>query len=137
MMSIENEDLNIVLGRWDYDIRKSIEIVQSELNESGTDFIDTLLEAEKKSNGKLCINNHLNENVRGNQKYCRICRASLMDPEEEHEEHDEELDDAEDDISELIIDQSVIPKTVKVNPITINQDGSTTVLTSSSAMQLG
>ena len=47
MMSIENEDLNIVLGRWDYDIRKSIEIVQSELNESGTDFIDTLLEAEK------------------------------------------------------------------------------------------
>ena len=40
-----------------------------------------------------------------------------MDPEEEHEEHGEELDDAEDDISELIIDQSVIPKTVKVNPL--------------------
>jgi hypothetical protein len=86
MISIDKEDLSIVLGRWDYDIKKSIETVESELNECGSDFIDTMIEVEQRSNGKICTNQHLNENVRGNQKYCRVCKAALIDPAEDQEE---------------------------------------------------
>ena len=48
MISIDKEDLSIVLGRWDYDIKRSIEAVESELNESGSDFIDAMIEVKKR-----------------------------------------------------------------------------------------
>ena len=57
-----------------------------------------MIEVEKRSNGKICINQHLNENVRGNQKYCRVCRAPLIDPSEDREEEETEEVNNDDDL---------------------------------------
>ena len=120
MMVTNDDDLSIILGRWDYDIQKCIENVQNELNECGKDFIDTMIEADEKSKGKICINQHLNENVRGNQKYCRVCRAILIDISEDVDENDDVQTESIDDINEVIIDNTRYPNTVFINQIDKN-----------------
>ena len=117
MMIINDEDLSIILGRWDYDIQKSIENVESELNECGKDFIDMMVEADEKSRGKLCINLHLNENVRGNQKYCRVCKASLIDISEDVDENEDVQEEPTDAINEVLIDTTRFPNTVYINQV--------------------
>ena len=119
MMKVEDDDVSIILGRWDFDVQKSIEYVLSELNESGKDFIDTMIEVEEKSKGKMCINQHLNQNVRGNQKYCRVCKAKLIDLAE-NECEEEIVATEEDDINEVMIDQSTYPNTAFITQVDKN-----------------
>ena len=76
IMKLNDEDLDIVLARWDLTIETAIEEVKRETND-GKDAIDKILEDRKQAaenNVKYCEDGHRNEKPRGNQKYCKVCK---------------------------------------------------------------
>ena len=79
MLQVEEHDMAIVLGRWDYDIQTAINEVSHELDEKGRDFIDEVVAKIRKEKVKMCRFNHENRNVRPNQKLCNVCKAPLID----------------------------------------------------------
>jgi len=79
MLQVEDHDMAIVLGRWDYDIQTAINEVGHELDEKGRDFIDEVVAKIRKEKVKMCRFNHENRNARPNQKLCKVCKAPLLD----------------------------------------------------------
>ena len=118
MIKIRDEDMAIVLGRWDFDIQQAIEEVSKEVNDHGKDFIDELIDAEKKSKGRMCLNKHLNENCRGNQKYCRVCGETFIDnvASDDFPKTEEDFEN-DDNLSSVTIDNSSIPQSVFITPM--------------------
>ena len=87
-MKLSDDDLDIVLGRWDFSIGMAIEEVKRESIE-GKDSVDKILEKRKESEEKsvkYCENGHRNEKPRANQKYCRVCKKELIANNEDNEE---------------------------------------------------
>ena len=81
IMKLNDEDLDIVLARWDLTIETAIEEVKRETND-GEDAIDKILEDRKQAaenNVKYCEDGHRNEKPRGNQKYCKVCKKILIE----------------------------------------------------------
>ena len=73
-MELSDDDLDIVLGRWDFSIGMAIEDVERE-RIKGKDSVEKRKESEEKS-VKYCENGHRNEKPRANQKYCRVCKKN-------------------------------------------------------------
>ena len=116
MLKIKDEDMAIVLGRWDFDVQQAINEVLKELNDDGRDFIDKMIDAEVKSKGKYCHNKHLNENVRGNQKYCRLCGETFINDTKEEETVIDDLEN-DDNLSSVAIDTTSVPASVFITQI--------------------
>ena len=98
ILKLDDNDLDIVLGRWDLTVEMAIDEVKREIL-AGEDNVDKMLEKRKKveeSNVKFCINGHRNEKPRGNQKYCKICKKELV----QNEAEDEDCEDDEGEIDE-------------------------------------
>jgi len=53
MLQVEDHDMAIVLGRWDYDIQTAINEVGHELDEKGRDFIDEVVAKIRKEKVKM------------------------------------------------------------------------------------
>ena len=61
-----------------------------EVDSAGQDYVDIAVKSFETSGQKICSGplKHVNENVRANRKYCQICKATLLDTDEENDEHD-------------------------------------------------
>ena len=97
ILKLDDRDMDIILGRWDFTIQTMIDEVKGEVLD-GKDEIEKLLEQKKKSeknNVKFCILGHRNEKPRSNQKYCKTCKQDLMErvTEEDSYSDDNEKND--------------------------------------------
>ena len=117
MLKINDDDIAIILGRWDYDVQVAIDEVIKEINGDGKDFIDKMIESEVRSKGKMCRNKHMNENVRGNQKYCRICGETFVEDTQEEDEPFMAMFESDENISSVSIDTTSMPQSVFITPI--------------------
>ena len=90
ILKLDEDDLDIVLGRWDLTISMAIDDVMKE--KDGVDNVEKLLSERKQAEEnkvKYCDNGHRNEKPRANQKYCKICKTELINKEDEDEEEEE------------------------------------------------
>ena len=97
ILKLDDRDMDIILGRWDFTIQTMIDEVKGEVLD-GKDEIEKILELKKKSeenNVKFCILGHRNEKPRSNQKYCKTCKQDLMErvTEEDSYSDDNEKND--------------------------------------------
>jgi hypothetical protein len=93
MMKLNEDDLDVVLGRWDLTVQMAIEDIKKE-NIDGKDAVDKIIDKRKKieeSKVKYCKNGHRNEKPRGNQIFCRSCKEELIEVDEIHEDCDEDM----------------------------------------------
>ena len=91
IMKIDEDDLDIVLGRWDLTVQLAIEDIKKE-NIDGKDAVDKIIDKRKKleeKKVKYCKNGHRNEKPRGNQKFCRSCKEVLIEVEDDDEERED------------------------------------------------
>ena len=98
LMQLDDDDLNIILGRWDLTIDLAIAAVKKETIE-GNDTVDKIMEAQKKieeKNFKVCVDGHINEKPRANQIYCKICKKLLVDNKNNLDEIDDDSDNMSD-----------------------------------------
>ena len=97
ILKLNEDDLDIVLGRWDFTIDAAIKEVKKGIHE-GKDKVDEILKRRRQDEeDKLsyCENGHRNEKPRGNQKYCRTCKSPLIDVEPKDNGNLDEIDDSE------------------------------------------
>ena len=66
----------------------------------------------------MCLNKHLNENVRGNQKYCRVCGEIFIDDvtTDESPRADDDFENY-DCLSSVTVDKSSVPLSVFITPM--------------------
>ena len=81
IVKISDDDLKLVLGRFEYDLERALKKVESEMNKDGLDIIDKVVKDNFNANHRTCMNGHLNENVRGNRKYCTVCKDTFEEIE--------------------------------------------------------
>ena len=66
-----------------YFFRKKLEMaikkVEEELDEDSSDSIDHSIAQTEAKKRKVCVNGHMNENVRGNRIKCKTCKSMLKD----------------------------------------------------------
>ena len=70
LIKVNDDDMDIVMGRWDFTVQMAIDEVKQELC-NGKDKIDEKIEEEirlKESLSKVCENGHITEQPRGNQR---------------------------------------------------------------------
>ena len=95
IMKLSEEDMDIVLGRWDLTIEKAIDEVKKEIF-NGKDAVDKIIEKRKEDeerNVRYCENGHRNEKPRANQKNCRSCKRALIDVDSVENIYVEDMDD--------------------------------------------
>ena len=76
-----DQDEDLILGRFDFDIDSAIKKVGEETSGDGRDIIDLVLEVEKKDlarEDKFCEDGHRNVKPRGNQIKCKVCKKSIQ-----------------------------------------------------------
>ena len=84
--TVKKEDEQLVFQYFDKDLEAALKIVEGELNpESLKDEIDDLVKEKIRKTRRLCMNNHIVENIR-NRKYCD--RSNCKQPLKEHIEND-------------------------------------------------
>ena len=83
---ITDEDLKLVLGRFEYDLSEAMKSVESEMSKEGLDSIDKIVKQTENANSRTCLQGHLNENIRGNRKYCVFCKETFKEIEEGNED---------------------------------------------------
>ena len=89
LIKLNETDEDLVLGRFDHDISKAIEKVQSETKSDGKDIIDLILNVEDKeleALDKYCENGHRNIKPRANQIKCKVCKKQIFSKNERNEE---------------------------------------------------
>ena len=96
LLHLDEDDLDIVLGRWDLTVENTIKEVKKEAFD-GDDVIDKILNAREKieeKNVRFCSEGHRNEKPRSNQKNCKFCKKQLIVKEDtiEEEKEDENVD---------------------------------------------
>ena len=57
----------------------AIKKVEEELDEDSSDSIDHSIAQTEAKKRKVCVNGHMNENVRGNRIKCKTCKSMLKD----------------------------------------------------------
>ena len=77
MIKPSEDDLNIVLGRWDFDIDDAIKKVEKELEEGKIDIIDQMIENDQLEKMQYCSLCEVFQEVSGNRKYCQNCKTLL------------------------------------------------------------
>ena len=77
MIKPSEDDLNIVLGRWDFDIDDAIKKVEKELKEGKLDIIDQMIESDQLEKMQYCSVCEVLQEVSGNRKYCKNCKTLL------------------------------------------------------------
>ena len=95
IVKINDDDLDIILGRWDLTVENAIESIKKDLL-AGTDNVEKMIEkrmAIRESKNKYCEDGHLNEKARVNQKKCRYCKNSLLEHDDDYsrDENDDNL----------------------------------------------
>ena len=73
----------------------AIKTVKSELDEDGCDSIDYKINQSKAKRRKVCEKGHINNEVRGNQKKCRICHSNFNERTVKNDEPNVEVEDHE------------------------------------------
>ena len=96
LLHLDEDDLDIVLGRWDLKVENAIKEVKKEAFD-GNDVIDKILNVREKmdeNNVRFCSEGHRNEKPRSNQKNCKFCKNQLIVKEDiiEGEKDDENVD---------------------------------------------
>ena len=81
IVNISDDDLKLVFGRYEYDLIEALKRVETEITKDGFDLIDKVVKEKINANARTCLNGHLNENVRGNRKYCTVCRETFEENE--------------------------------------------------------
>ena len=90
LIKVNDDDMDIVMGRWDFTVQMAIDEVKQELC-NGKDKIDEKIEEEirlKESLSKVCENGHITEQPRGNQRYCKVCKCELIQTLTEYNRYD-------------------------------------------------
>ena len=80
IVKLDDDDLDIVLGRWDLTIDMAIVDVKKEAF-AGNDTVGNILETrnrQEENNVKFCEDGHRNEKPRSNQIYCKECKKHLI-----------------------------------------------------------
>ena len=93
VMKLNEDDLDVVLGRWDLTVQIAIDEIKKE-NIDGKDAVDKIIDKRKtieESKVKYCEDGHRNEKPRGNQKFCRSCKKELIEVEDNNIESEEHL----------------------------------------------
>ena len=97
ILKLNEDDLDIVLGRWDFTIDAAIKEVKKGIHE-GKDKVDEILKRRRQDEEdkvRYCEKGHRNEKPRGNQKYCRTCKSPLIVVEPKDDGNLDEIDDTE------------------------------------------
>ena len=84
VMKLNEDDLDVVLGRWDLTVQIAIDEIKKE-NIDGKDAVDKIIDKRKtieESKVKYCEDGHRNEKPRGNHKFCRTCKKELIEVED-------------------------------------------------------
>ena len=97
MVTPTEQDLDIVLGRWDFDIDEAIKKVKDELQNGGTDIIDKMIQNNEYERTYYCSNCEVLQEISGNRKYCKQCKTLLVKLDAVEEEHEvENVEETED-----------------------------------------
>ena len=97
MVNPKESDLDIVFGRWDFDIQDAITTIKAEIENGGRDIIDKMIEMEKVDKMHYCSNCELFEEVSGNWKYSKDCKSELTKFDAlEGDEEDKDIIEKED-----------------------------------------
>ena len=88
MLEIQWDALQTVLGYWDFHVEKELKIVVDELSKGNQDIIDLVITSEENIGSKVCIKGHVNKKIRGNRKYCTICKHPFVELNENSDDDD-------------------------------------------------
>ena len=88
MLGIKWDALQTVLGYWDFHVEKELKIVVDELSKGNQDIIDLVITSEENIGSKVCIKGHVNKKIRGNRKYCTICKHPFVELNENSDDDD-------------------------------------------------